>query len=221
MTTFIPATDGLLLIANKKIRWTTNIPDTLIPTSIAHNIRQSQLQQIPTIIRSNTEDPKLLSRNACSVTRLAFLGLRPIDNYEFFRTSLLYTTHKLITVSEYRFQHERATTVNELPPPLQALLQILDAIKPATRWTTYERPNTVTFTPMDVDYNPFRLRFMPCSLYLTHHESPTETARYLIRPPRLRSDIREDNLWVSWWRTIILVESLTSLPMSGNYPHIP
>ena len=76
---------------------------------------------------------------------------------------------------------------------------------------------------MDVDYNPFRLQSMPCSLYLTHHESPTETTRYLIRPPRLRLDRIVNNYWPPWWRTTILVQSPNSLPISsvsGNDPHI-
>ena len=89
--------------------------------------------------------------------------------------------------------------------PLQALLQVLDAIQPATRWTADERPNTVAFTPMDVDYNPIRLKSMPCTLYLTHPENPSTSTKYLIRPPRLRSDPRGDAHGAPWWRTAILV----------------
>ena len=66
----------------------------------------------------------------------------------------------------------------------------MDAIQLATKWTTYDRPNTVPFTPMDVDYNPFRLQSMPCSLYITYNEIPTEATSYLILPPRLRSDLK-------------------------------
>ncbi len=79
------------------------------------------------------------------------------------------------------------------PPPLQALLQVLDAIQPATAWTADKHANTATFTPVDVDYNPLRLQSMPCVLYLTHPESPSTPTKYLIRPPpRLRFDLRED-----------------------------
>ncbi len=55
-----------------------------------------------------------------------------------------------------------------------------------------DRPNTITFTPLDVDYNPVRLQSMPNSLYLTHPDSLGEHVRYLSRPPRLRSDLRGD-----------------------------
>ena len=107
-------------------------------------------------------------------------------------------TLKLATPTKYRFRHDRATTINEFSSPLQALLYTLDAIQLATQWTTNDRPNTGTVTPMDVDYNPFLLQSMTCSLYLTHPDSPTETTRYLIRPPRLISNLRGHNFWVIW-----------------------
>jgi hypothetical protein len=91
------------------------------------------------------------------MTSLAFTVLRPTDSYRIFRASAIHTTLKLLTASEYRFQHERATAVNELSPLLQALLQILDAVQPFTSWTAVERSNTISFIPLDVDYNPFRL----------------------------------------------------------------
>jgi len=102
MPTYIPAIYGLLLIANKHTKWTTSIPDNLIPTSIANNIRQILLQQISTIIRSNTKDPKF-SKDTCSGTSLFFSGLRPTDSYRSFRASVIHTSLKLITASEYRF----------------------------------------------------------------------------------------------------------------------
>ena len=68
----------------------------------------------------------------------------------------------------------------------------MDAIQPATKWLAEERPNTITFTPLDVDYNPLRLQSMPSSLYLTHPDSPGYPIIYLVRPPRLHSDLRGD-----------------------------
>ena len=100
-----------------------------------------------------------------------------------------------------------------LSPPLEAFLQVLGTIQPATKWTTDERPNAATFTPLDVDYNPVLLQSMPCALYLTHPDSLATTTRYLIRPPRLRSNLREDAYWAPWWRASILVQSPTSLTL--------
>ena len=142
--------------------------------------------------------------------------------YKSFKASALYTTHKLITATEYRYPLERLSSAAELSPPLQALLQVLDTIQPATRWVANERPNTTTFTPPDVDYNPDRLQSMHCALYLTHPDSPSTTTRYLIRPPRLCSDLMGDAYWAPWWRTSNMVKSPTSLPfptMSAHNPH--
>ena len=192
MPTYSPATYGLLMLASRQTRWTTSMPYALIPTSIANNIRQTLLQQIPIVIRSNTKDPRP-SRDTCTITSLTFSGLRPTVSYKTFKASAIHTTLKLITASEYRFQHEGATAVHKLPPPLQALLQILDAVQQATFWTTNDRTNTISFTPMDVDYNPFRLQSMLCAFHLTHLDSPTEPTRCIIRPPRLRLDLRGDH----------------------------
>ncbi len=107
-------------------------------------------------------------------------------------------------------------------PPWEALVQVLDAVQPATKWMADERPNTTTFTPLDEDYNPVPLQSMPCALYLTHPECSSTTTRYLIRPPLLRSDLKGDAYWAPWWRTSILVLSPTSLPlstMSAQNPH--
>ena len=130
---------------------------------------------------SNTDAP-MYSRDAYSITSLAFAGLRPTECYRMFKAYTLHKLHKLVTAVEYRYHHERATLAADLSPPLQALLQVLDAIQPATRWTAEDRSNTITFTPMDVDYNLFRLQSMPSSLYLTHPKDPSTPSGILFAP---------------------------------------
>ncbi len=58
-----------------------------------------------------------------------------------------------------------------------------------------ERPNTISFTPLDVDYNPLQLQTMTSTLYLSHPESPRDLTSYLIRRPRLRTSLRGDTYW--------------------------
>ena len=60
------------------------------------------------------------------------------------------SSHQHNTDTNMRGQHQSPSS----HPPLQARLQVLDAIKPATRWTADERAITIAFTPMDVNYNP-------------------------------------------------------------------
>ena len=59
---------------------------------------------MPTIINRNTEAPKP-SRDTCSITSTAFAGNKPSECHKYFKESVLYTTLKLITASEYRFKH--------------------------------------------------------------------------------------------------------------------
>ena len=77
LPTFCSVAYGLLLLASRQVRWTTNIPEALIPQHIPQPIRQALLHQIPTTIRSNTTAPKF-SRDTCSITYIAFTGSRPI-----------------------------------------------------------------------------------------------------------------------------------------------
>jgi hypothetical protein len=135
--------------------------------------------------------PKL-SMDVCNIANLSFCGLRPTEYNISFRASALYASHPLSHHSR-RISiptRESGISCRALPPPFQALLHVLDVIQPATKWTWEERPNTITFTPLNVDYNSIRLQSMPCSLYLTHPDNPLETTRYLTRPSRLHSDFR-------------------------------
>jgi hypothetical protein len=123
---FSSAAYGLILLASRQTK-RTSIPDTLIATYITQSIHHAIMKRIPVIIRSNTEAPKLF-RDACNITSMAFTCLRPIECYKIFRASALHTSLKLVTVAEYRYQHERAASAAELSPPLQTLFQVLDAI---------------------------------------------------------------------------------------------
>jgi hypothetical protein len=136
----------------------------------------------------------------------------------------LHTLHKYITADEYRRPHESATTSAHLSPPIQALLQILDSIQPATRWAHADTPNTFTFMPMKVDYNPLRLQAQSYPMVLTHLDTPTIDETYSIRPSRLRTHARGDAAWTRWWRTAILIQCPTALPMpimNDQAPHTP
>ena len=88
----------------------------MIPGTIPKNIRHGLLQQIPTLIRSITTDPKR-SRDACTVTSTAFAGLRFVDFYKHFRAAALYTNRKVITAMEHRYQLEKSMSVAKLSPP--------------------------------------------------------------------------------------------------------
>jgi hypothetical protein len=71
---------------------------------------------MPTRIRSNIKAPKS-SKDTYSITNTAFNGHKPTEGYRLFEASALHTALKLITISEYRFQHERATSAADFSPP--------------------------------------------------------------------------------------------------------
>jgi hypothetical protein len=52
-----PSSCGLILLASRQAAWTTQIPETAIPTHLPNDLRHRLLQQTPTIIRANTSTP--------------------------------------------------------------------------------------------------------------------------------------------------------------------
>ena len=91
---FCSATYGLLLLANRQTRWSTNIPAALIPQHIPQPTRHALLQEIPTTITGNTKPPKF-SRDLCSISSIAFTGHRPTECYRLFKA--FGTTHSAQT----------------------------------------------------------------------------------------------------------------------------
>jgi hypothetical protein len=118
LPTFNSASYGLLLLASKQARWSSNIPEALIPQTISQPIRQALIQQMPTTIRSNTKAQKL-ARDIWCITSLAFTSHRATECYRIFKAYALYTAYKIITSAEYRYQHERAASAAELSPPFK------------------------------------------------------------------------------------------------------
>ncbi len=160
LPTYSPSAYGLLLLSSRQAKWTANIPTHLIPQNLHTDTRSAILQQIPTVSRTATNPPKL-SRDQCTITCTSFAAHLPTESLRYFRASAIHTLHKLLTSSEYQYLHETATSIAQLSPPVQSLLQCLDAIQPANRWKPDERPNTVQFVPAEVDYNPIRQQSMP------------------------------------------------------------
>jgi hypothetical protein len=126
-----PATAGLLLLASRQVPWTTCIPEEFIPTRFPEDLRQSLLQQIPTIIRANNIPPQTGPRHL-HYLQPGFTRLTPRESLRQFRAAVLHTLHKILTSSEYRQPHDSSTMATHLSPHAQALLQIIDSIKPAT-----------------------------------------------------------------------------------------
>ena len=120
------------------------------------------------------------------------------------------------TVTNMREQHQLPSSHHPLKPYYRSLTP---SSRPPGGWrmSAQTRPPS---TRMDVDYNLIQLQSMPCALYLTHPENPSIATRYLIRPPRIRSDLKGDAHWAPWWRTTILVQSPTSLPFPSMLAHI-
>jgi hypothetical protein len=213
-----PASVGLLLLSSRQAPWTTLIPDAHIPPNIPADLCTRLSQQIPTITRTTNTPPKA-ARDMCTIYSPAFAGLTPTECLRHLRASILHTLNQLLTAVEYRQPHDTATMAAHLSPPTQALLQIIDTIQPATFWRAGQQPNSVTFFPSEIDYNPLRLQAQPYTLILQHPTNPTIPEFYSIRPPKLRTNAKGDYAWAAWWRTAIFVQCDLPLPIPTMAEH--
>ena len=64
-----------------------------------------------------------------------------------------------------------------------------------------------------MDYNPLRIQAQPYVILLQDPISINNTIKFSIKPPRIRSHARGNEVWNPWWRTALLVQSLDLLPM--------
>ena len=210
--TYHPTTYGLILLASRQHRWSYNIPNKYIPTYLPETLRKALLAQIPTITRKHVNKPSI-AKDRCYIHCHDFQNLTPTSAYNLFRAAAILTLHKHITTIEDKQQNQTATSLDKLSQPTQALLQALDSIQPADRWTADTKQNTMTFTPIEVDYNPYRLQAQSYVLNLQDPRSINNIIKFSVKPPRIKSHHRGDAVWYPWWRTAILVQSPDTLPL--------
>ena len=66
LPTFSPVTYGLTLLASRQLRWSTYLPQSIIPPHILDSPIQALINQTPTITRANVER-LLLGKNTCTI----------------------------------------------------------------------------------------------------------------------------------------------------------
>ena len=130
LPTLSPAPYGLTLLASRRLRWTTNISQTNIPSWIPDNLRQPLLNQTPTVTRANV-DRLLPAKDTCKIYKKEFRGLNAIVAFRLFRAVAILTLYRYLSAVEHRKQNNTSTWVDQLSKPTQALLQALDSVQPA------------------------------------------------------------------------------------------
>ncbi len=127
--TFLPATNGLVLLASRQLRWSINLPQTSVPFHILDSLRQP-LKQTQTIARANV-DRLLPAKDTCTIYNNEFQGLTAIVAFRLFRAAAILTIYRRLSVVEHMQQNSTATSIDQLSQPTQALLHALDSVQPA------------------------------------------------------------------------------------------
>ena len=181
--TFSPAMYGLTLLTSRQLHYTTNIPEEYIQAKFPESMRKSLLAQVPTIIRKNV-DKTNNAKDTCIIHCHEFQGflLAPAA-FNLFREVAMHTLHKQLTAVEHKHQNQTAISLDNLSQATQALLQAMDSMQPSTPWHTYERQNTMVFTPTEVDYNLLRLQAQQYAILLQDLISINNSIKFSITPP--------------------------------------
>jgi hypothetical protein len=184
LPTFSLAAYGLTLLASRQLRWTTNIPQTSIPSWIPNNLRQPLLNQSPTVTRANV-DRLLPAKGTCTIYIKEFRGLIATVAFRIFRAAAILALYKYLSAVEHMQQNNTATSVDPLSQLTQALLQALDSVQPARDCKLDDRDNTVIFTPTEIKHNPLRQQGKQFVLILQDPRSIKNTINLSIRPPHI------------------------------------
>jgi len=179
-----PPAYGLILLSNRQVTWTVDIPDNFVPTGIPNPLRDAILSHISTITRTATI-PARPTKGDCTIYCWAFHDLTASHCYKLFRDAAIATLHHDLTAHEHRGQNTTTTRIDQLSPPVHALLQVLDFIQPASRWQLHrELPRTVIFTPTVIDYNCLRNQAQSYIIDLRSPVAMNQTLTFSIRPPK-------------------------------------
>ena len=167
-------------------------------------MRKSLLAQVPAITRKNVDKPNN-TKDTCTIHCHEFQGLSASAAFNLFRAATIQPLHKHLTAVDHRHQNQTANSIDNLSHPAHALLQALDSVQPSTPWHANEKHNTLVFTPTKVDYTPLRLQAQPYVILLQDPRSINNIVKSSIKPPRIRSHTRGDEVWNPWWRKTMLV----------------
>ena len=94
--------------------------------------------------------------DTCTIHNPEFQGVSVIVAFRIFRATAILTLYRHLSEVEHRQQNSTATSVDHLSQPTQALLHAMDSAQPAGDWKLEERPNTMVFTPTEINYNTLR-----------------------------------------------------------------
>jgi hypothetical protein len=153
------------------------------------------------------------AKDTCTIHIPVFQGVSVIVAFRIFRAATILTLHRYLSAVEHRQQNNIATTVDPMSQPTQALLQAMDSVQPASVWKLDDKPNTVTFYPIEINYNTLRQHAQPYVLVLQDPRAINNIIKFTFRPPRIRSHLRGDEAWNPWWRPALLVQSPDTLPL--------
>ena len=142
----------------------TKVDDHLVPYEhpplIRDNLRQPLLNHNPTITRANV-DRMTLAKETCTIHSPEFQGVSAIVAFRIFRASAILTLYRHLLAVKHRQHNITATSVDLLSQATQNLLQAMDSVQPAGDWKMDERPNTMVFTPTEINYNTLRQHAQP------------------------------------------------------------
>lgn len=178
------AAQALLYLAGGQAEWNTSL------ATIATNPKLSEadaklLKTQPVLVKRAYKASPPKTPEPATLHSDAFRGKCVDTSLRHFQEAAIFTLHRNLTDPTHRRQNTHAASLEQLSQPVQALLQRLDAMQPATNLTS-DAAKTISFHPVNTG-TLFLTQTRPVTLDLKHPDTPNKTETYTFYPPRLKS----------------------------------
>ena len=120
------------MLASRHLKQTTSIPPTIISTHIPGALKTPPPHQVLIVTRTNA-DKLIHVKEACTIGNISFKERTTLSSYHLFKAAAILTLYKYLTEGEHKHQKLPATSLEQLPPSIQAFLQALDVLQLANR----------------------------------------------------------------------------------------
>ena len=206
-----PAQYGLQILSSRQHDWHPAAADYSSLGLRADYVAILKTQR--PVLRLTSTLPAPTPADSAWIKSPSFKARTAEDCFRFFREAALFTYAMSVDNHTDMTQASRATQVTQLPPYTQQLLQSLNALQPTTDFQLVEgKEDQVSFSAVKNRYNPLQQQGQQFMFHLHHPNHPTSIP-FIASAPRPSSEEKGDLIWHEYFKTALLIQSSTALPL--------
>ena len=209
-----PAIQALQILSSRQHDWRPK-PADYDALRLCDSDNKALRSQTP-VLRLTSTLPSATPVDAAWIRSEAFDSLTAPECFQLFREAALHTFAVAITNFADKKQAASATTIHDLPQAAQQLLQCLGALQPTTDFEKRASENSrgphFAFSAVRMPYNPLQQQGQTFQFFLRHPSRPTPF-KVVASAPRPSSEEKGHAVWHEYFKTALLLQSHTPLPL--------